>query len=367
MNRNMFLTDLGKLLSFMTEEERARTLREYERRLSEAGPEGEQLLLAEYGSATKVAVEIFRAYKLGEPVFDVGGAEAAPEDEFEAETETLCDAEAEVEAEVPVEVEAETGVEAEAEVESEVEAETEVEVEAEAEAEVEAEPEIEAEAEPEVEVETEAEVETETEVEAEVAEEAETEAPVEAETEAEAEAEAEVEAGEEAEVEAEVEAEAPAEPAPESKPAHEPVFVELAPPPEFLIPKAAPEPDTELTEYRIPGWAVTLVMLFTCWLWIPLIVVQYVLAIVLFALFLALGLACVAGCGGLVISAIWAFDKVPDALLMIGAAAILLAIGLVLLWFAIWLLIVLLRLITAGIRGTYRGIFRRKTGKERAR
>ena len=353
MNRNMFLTDLGKLLSFMTEEERARTLREYERRLSEAGPEGEQLLLAEYGSATKVAVEIFRAYKLGEPVFDVGGAEAAPEDEFEAETETLCDAEAEVEAEVPVEVEAETETGAEAEAETE----TKVEVEVEAEVEAEAEPEV------EVETEAEAEVETETEVEAEVAEEAETEAPVEAETEAEAEPEVEVEAGEEAEVEAE----APAEPAPESKPAHEPVFVELAPPPEFLIPKAAPEPDTELTEYRIPGWAVTLVMLFTCWLWIPLIVVQYALAIVLFALFLALGLACVAGCGGLVISAIWAFDKVPDALLMIGAAAILLAIGLVLLWFAIWLLIVLLRLITAGIRGTYRGIFRRKTGKERAR
>lgn len=359
MNRNMFLTDLGKLLSFMTEEERARTLREYERRLSEAGPEGEQLLLAEYGSATKVAVEIFRAYKLGEPVFDVGGAEAAPEDEFEAETETLCDAEAEVEAEVPVELEAETetGAEAEAETETETKVEVEVEVEVEAEVEAEAEPEV------EVETEAEAEAEPETEVEAEVVEEAETEAPVEAEVEAEAEPEAEVEAGEEAEVEAE----APAEPAPESKPAHEPVFVELAPPPEFLIPKAAPEPDTELMEYRIPGWAVTLVMLFTCWLWIPLIVVQYVLAIVLFALFLALGLACVAGCGGLVISAIWAFDKVPDALLMIGAAAILLAIGLVLLWFAIWLLIVLLRLITAGIRGTYRGIFRRKTGKERAR
>ena len=357
MNRNMFLTDLGKLLSFMTEEERARTLREYERRLSEAGPEGEQLLLAEYGSATKVAVEIFRAYKLGEPVFDVGGAEAAPEDEFEAETETLCDAQAQVEAEVPVELEAETETGAEAEVETETKVEVEVEVEAEVEVEVEAEPEV------EVETEAEAEVETETEVEAEAAEEAETEAPVEVEVEAEAEPEAEVEAGEEAEVEAE----APAEPAPESKPAHEPVFVELAPPPEFLIPKAAPEPDTELMEYRIPGWAVTLVMLFTCWLWIPLIVVQYALAIVLFALFLALGLACVAGCGGLVISAIWAFDKVPDALLMIGAAAILLAIGLVLLWFAIWLLIVLLRLITAGIRGTYRGIFRRKTGKERAR
>ena len=351
MNRNMFLTDLGKLLSFMMEEERARTLREYERRLSEAGPEGEQLLLAEYGSATKVAVEIFRAYKLGEPVFDVGGAEAAPKDEFEAETETLCDAEAEVEAEVPVEVEAEVEAEAEAETEAEAEAENEAE----------AEPEVEVEA--EAEVETEVEAEPETEVEAEIAEEAETEAPVEAEAEAEAEPEEEAEAGEEPEVEAE----APAEPAAESKPAHEPVFVELAPPPEFLIPKAAPEPDTELTEYRIPGWAVTLVMLFTCWLWIPLILVQYALAIVLFALFLALGLACVAGCGGLVISAIWAFDKVPDALLMIGAAAILLAIGLVLLWFAIWLLIVLLRLITAGIRGTYRGIFRRKTGKERAR
>ncbi|MBR4057147.1 MAG: hypothetical protein IKK00_03305 [Oscillospiraceae bacterium] len=341
MNRNMFLTDLGKLLSFMTEEERARTLREYERRLEEAGPEGEQLLLAEYGSATKVAVEIFRAYKLGEPVFPAGEdeAEAAPEDEFEDGTETLCDAEEEVEAEVPVEVEAETETGAEAEVESEVEAETEVEVEAE--------PEIEAEAEPE----------SETEVEAEVAEEAEEEAPVEAEVEAEP--EIEVEPVAEAVPEVAVKADA--------APEREPVFVELPPPPEFLIPKAAPEPDTELMEYRIPGWAVALVMLFTCWLWIPLIVVQYALAIVLFAVFLALALVCVAGCGGLVISAIWAFDKIPDALLMIGAAAILLAIGLVLLWFAIWLLIVLLRLITAGIRGTYRGIFRRKTGKERAR
>ncbi len=341
MNRNMFLTDLGKLLSFMTEEERARTLREYERRLEEAGPEGEQLLLAEYGSATKVAVEIFRAYKLGEPVFDVGGAEAAPEDEFEAGTEALSDAEAEVEIEPAAEVEAE--------------AEAEIEIEPENEAEIEAAPEIETAPEAEAAVEVEAEIEPVAEVEVE----AETEPEIEAEPEVEAEPEIEVEPVAEAVPEVAVKADA--------APEREPVFVELPPPPEFLIPKAAPEPDTELMEYRIPGWAVALVMLFTCWLWIPLIVVQYALAIVLFAAFLALALVCVAGCGGLVISAIWAFDKIPDALLMLGAAAILLAIGLVLLWFAIWLLIVLLRLITAGIRGTYRGIFRRKTGKERAR
>ena len=353
MNRNMFLTDLGKLLSFMPEEERARTLREYERRLEEAGPEGEQLLLAEYGSATKVAVEIFRAYKLGEPVFPAGGAEAAPEDEFEAETETLCDAEAEVEAAPEAIDEAE--VEVETEIEPVAEVEAEIEIEAETEAELEAAPESETAPEAEAAVEVEAEIEPVAEVEVE----AETEPEIEAEPEVEAEPEIEVEPVAEAVPEVAVKADA--------APEREPVFVELPPPPEFLIPKAAPEPDTELMEYRIPGWAVALVMLFTCWLWIPLIVVQYALAIVLFAVFLALGLACVAGCGGLVISAIWAFDKIPDALLMLGAAAILLAIGLVLLWFAIWLLIVLLRLITAGIRGTYRGIFRRKTGKERAR
>ena len=48
MNRTVFLTDLRKLLTYMTEEERENTIRYYEGLFEEAGPEREEELLRSF-------------------------------------------------------------------------------------------------------------------------------------------------------------------------------------------------------------------------------------------------------------------------------------------------------------------------------
>ena len=75
----------------------------------------------------------------------------------------------------------------------------------------------------------------------------------------------------------------------------------------------------------------------------------------------------VAGAGYLCISAIWALGFLPDALLMFGGAAVALAVGLVLLWFAIWTGIRLAILLVKGVAGLYRSLFLGKPGKEDVR
>ena len=110
MTRNMFLTDLRKLLVFMSDEDRERTIRLYEEMLDEAGPEHEQNLLAQFGSPTKAAVKLFHEYSSGKSEKDGldllanKGDRSAPEASAEAKVEP----EAEVEPETVPETEPET-------------------------------------------------------------------------------------------------------------------------------------------------------------------------------------------------------------------------------------------------------------------
>ena len=126
-------------------------------------------------------------------------------------------------------------------------------------------------------------------------------------------------------------------------------------------PKAEPEavPEAEGAARRgLPGWAIALILVFTCWLWIPILAALFAVSIAVSLSIAALGVGLIAGGAALVICGIWALGVLPDALLMFGCAAIALALGLVLLWLGIWLLIRLIGLICRGAKAVYRGIFK---------
>jgi len=302
MNKTVFLTDLRKLLTYMTDEERDNTIRSYEELFAEAGPEQEESLLRSFGSPTRVAVTIFREYGKGNGSFVPPVPQ--PQEKPAAVTETAEETPAAEAAEEPAEI----TVEAPAE-----------------------------ERPPET-----------------VAEKA-----------------ARIAAGIEAENMCPEEEPAPSPEEEQAKEAKleqlERAFVEVPVPPRTPPQAESPYVDEELTEYRIPGWAVTLIMVLTCWLWIPVTVVLWVVVLVAFVVPFALGLGLVAGAAYLVICGIWAMGMVANALLLFGAAAVLLAIGIVLLWLSIWAVIRLSGLLAKGMRGTYRGIFCRRGGKERTK
>jgi hypothetical protein len=130
-----------------------------------------------------------------------------------------------------------------------------------------------------------------------------------------------------------------------------PVTAQKAAEPELL-------PETAPTRRAMPGWAIALILVLTCWLWIPILAVLFAVAIAVFAVLAALGVGLIAAGAALVICGIWALSVLPDALLMFGGAAICAAVGLVLLWLAIWLLIRAVGLICRGARGVYRGVFK---------
>ena len=328
MNKNVFLVDLSKCLGFMTDSEREDALEYYKELFEEAGPENEQKVLAQLGSPMKVAVELHRNYdrshadttgaeRLLRGNFAAAEAEEAPGEESPAEevsvTETLPAIE---------EVLKEVSAMDEPDAEEAVEAETPAEESGEAE-------------------------------------------PSEAETlssdKPEEEAEAET-SGTETAAEEPGEKEAPAEKS-------EPVFVDV-PVPARAPAKAAekPGPEAEPLEQRrgMPGWAIALVLLFTCEIWLPIFSVLLCVAICIGVVPLAIGLAFVGVAAYLVICAIWALSMITDALLMLGAAAIALAFGIVLLWLGIWAMIKLIALLCRGTAASYRGIFGRGK-KERAK
>ncbi len=168
MTRNMFMTDLRKLLVFMSDEDRERTIRLYEEMLDEAGPENEQNLLAQFGSPTKAAVRLFHEYSSGKTeeggldLLAKGGRSAEAEPKAEPEPEPAPEPESAPEPEKTDEgaapqAEPEAGGEAASGQEPETDAPAEPEAEAEAESgtepgsepESEPAPEAEAESEPE--------------------------------------------------------------------------------------------------------------------------------------------------------------------------------------------------------------------------
>ena len=86
MNRIVFLTDLRKLLTFMTEEERENTIRYYEGLLDDAGPEKEEELLREFGTPTKAAVTLFREYGKNHSTLDPRTPDGAETEQVEPES-----------------------------------------------------------------------------------------------------------------------------------------------------------------------------------------------------------------------------------------------------------------------------------------
>lgn len=66
MNKQRYLAELQRLLVFMTDEDRDATVRRYAELFDAAGPEGEEMLIAELGSPTKTAIGLSRGYEPGQ-------------------------------------------------------------------------------------------------------------------------------------------------------------------------------------------------------------------------------------------------------------------------------------------------------------
>ena len=65
MNKQKYLAELQRLLVFMTEEDRALTVRRYGEIFDAAGPEGEADVVASLGTPTKAAIDLSRGYEPG--------------------------------------------------------------------------------------------------------------------------------------------------------------------------------------------------------------------------------------------------------------------------------------------------------------
>ena len=81
MNRQRYMAELSKLLSFMFKEDRAEILQHYNELLDNA--EDEEALLEEFGSPTKLAVTISRTYEREERKLSVNAESKAEEDATE--------------------------------------------------------------------------------------------------------------------------------------------------------------------------------------------------------------------------------------------------------------------------------------------
>ena len=119
-----------------------------------------------------------------------------------------------------------------------------------------------------------------------------------------------------------------------------------------------PDPAQE-KKRRLPGWAIALIAVFAIPVGIPLAVTVFSLFIAILAVMVALvasGVGVTLGGIGLIISGIWALGFVPDALMMFGVGAIVMAVGLILTWFMVWLCALV-------FKSLFRRLRRRKGGK----
>ena len=328
INKQKFLAELGKLLTFMYEEDRQRAMGLYSRMFEEAGDE--QALIQALISPTRQAVVVARAYNsnLGRLSLNAE-TKAAPEDRDENGVPDYVQAIEKVREQAWAAI----GVPAAAEEAEEAPAETE-EAE-EAPAEVEEAEEAPAEAEEAEEAPAEAEEAEEAPAEAEEAE----EAP--AETEEVEEAPAETEEAEEAPAEAEEAEEAPAAAEPD-KSAHEGIEF-------FTLPeegKETPQSDTLLDEntFNIDSDALRkprrkakpFALILYILLAIPLTICAIAVLLVPAILFLALSVAAII-CGVVLVStAFKGFPVFADIMVVLGVSLVLFALGLLFLWTAIW-------------------------------
>ena len=348
INKQKFLAELGKLLTFMYEEDRQRAMGLYSRMFEEAGDE--QALIQALISPTRQAVVVARAYNsnLGRLSLNAE-TKAAPEDRDENGVPDYVQAIEKVReqawAAIGVPAAAEEAEEAPAETEEAEEAPAEVEEAEEAPAEAEEAEEAPAEAEEVEEAPAEAEEAEEAPAEAEEAEEApaETEEAEEApaETEEVEEAPAETEEAEEAPAAAEEAEEAPAAAEPD-KSAHEGIEF-------FTLPeegKETPQSDTLLDEntFNIDSDALRkprrkakpFALILYILLAIPLTICAIAVLLVPAILFLALSVAAII-CGVVLVStAFKGFPVFADIMVVLGVSLVLFALGLLFLWTSIW-------------------------------
>ena len=308
INKQKFLAELGKLLTFMYEEDRQRAMGLYSRMFEEAGDE--QALIQALISPTRQAVVVARAYNsnLGRLSLNAE-TKAAPEDRDENGVPDYVQAIEKVReqawAAIGVPAAAEEAEEAPAEVEEVEEAPAAAEEAEEAPAETE-------------------EVE---------------EAP--AETEEVEEAPAEAEEVEEAPAETEEAEEAPAAAEPDRS-AHEGIEF-------FTLPeegKETPQSDTLLDEntFNIDSDALRkprrkakpFALILYILLAIPLTICAIAVLLVPAILFLALSVAAII-CGVVLVStAFKGFPVFADIMVVLGVSLVLFALGLLFLWTAIW-------------------------------
>lgn len=76
MNKQRFLAELQRLLVFMTDADRAETVRRYTELFDSVGPEGEADLIAEIGTPTKAAIGLSRGYEPGKLPDELPGVPA---------------------------------------------------------------------------------------------------------------------------------------------------------------------------------------------------------------------------------------------------------------------------------------------------
>ena len=348
INKQKFLAELGKLLTFMYEEDRQRAMGLYSRMFEEAGDE--QALIQALISPTRQAVVVARAYNsnLGRLSLNAE-TKAAPEDRDENGVPDYVQAIEKVReqawAAIGVPAAAEEAEEAPAETEEAEEAPAEVEEVEEAPAEAEEAEEAPAEVEEAEEAPAEAEEAEEAPAETEEAEEAPAEAEeveeAPAETEEVEEAPAETEEVEEAPAEAEEVEEAPAAAEPD-KSAHEGIEF-------FTLPeegKETPQSDTLLDEntFNIDSDALRkprrkakpFALILYILLAIPLTICAIAVLLVPAILFLALSVAAII-CGVVLVStAFKGFPVFADIMVLLGVSLVLFALGLLFLWTAIW-------------------------------
>ena len=366
INKQKFLAELGKLLTFMYEEDRQRAIGMYSRMFEEACDE--QALIQSLISPTRQAVVVARAYNsnLGRLSL-TSESKAAPEDRDENGTPDYVQAieavrekawaaqgmsvEAEskeepVEEEIPVEDNSPEEISAEAETEENPEPETESAAESD---------ELSGEENGETEEAAEepaSEEETEPEKTEELSEEAEQEEPSEPESESPVEADASTEetetrdeGAEEASSEPKEEEEIPAAAASaEEDRSEKPEGIEF-----FTLPEAGketPESETLLDEngFNVDSDALrkprrkpkVFALILYILLAIPLTICVIAVLLVPAILFLALSIATIIGGVVLVSTAFKGFAVFADIMVVLGVSLVLFALGLLFLWTAIW-------------------------------
>lgn len=304
INKQKFLAELAKLLTFMYEEDRQLALGAYNEMFDEA--EDEQQLLHALVSPLRQAVEVARAYNSGKQTLNAEPRTGESEDKSKTFLDTIHRIRAEALSAQPRKPEVSKNQLSLFDT-----------------------PEEAGEAEPEAETE---EVDGESAEASEAAEEA--EAPA-------AESEPEEAAAEEAKPEEPAEAPA-AESEPEAEPEEAPV-PEAAPPrpvPPVSPVRAVPQPEeaARLTVEKTVRKPRVLLLILYILIAVPLTLAAVVLLLAPALASLAVSVACIAVAVFAVTSSIGSFPTIANLLVAIGAALILLAFGLLFLMLFVWLL-----------------------------